>query len=168
MEEEQLKKFDEAIKLSDEIMDFSRPLVKENVKALEIAEKIENEIRRRGAKPAWPVNICINEMAAHYTPEANDTLVLKADDLVKVDFGVQIDGCISDRAFTACIGKQSHPMIEASKKAVDETIKILKPGVKVFESVFTSAVQAKTIRLFLTSRAAVRSVFRVVSPVYYQ
>ncbi len=133
MEEELLKKFEQAIKLSDEILEFSKPLVNENVKALDLAEKIENEIRKRGAKPSWPVNISINEIAAHYTPEANDILVLKENDLVKVDFGVQIDGCISDRAFTVCIGKKTHPLIEASKKAVEETLKILKPGVKVFE-----------------------------------
>lgn len=133
MEEEILKKYDEAIKISDNIMEFSKPLVKEGVKILDLAEEIENEIRKHNAKPSWPINISLNEIAAHYTPEANDTTVLKENDLVKVDFGVQVEGCVADRAFTVCIGKKTHPLIEASKKALEETLKILKPGVKVCE-----------------------------------
>ena len=40
----------------------------------EICEYVESEIRKRGAKCAFPVNTSINEVAAHYTAEPNDEL----------------------------------------------------------------------------------------------
>jgi len=131
--EELLEHFRKAEKISTEVIQFAKPLVKADDKILDIAETIENKIRELGGKPAWPVNISINEIAAHYTPEINDTIVLKEGDLVKVDVGVQVNGCPWDRAFTVCVGKKSHPLIEASQKALDEALKTMKTGTKVFE-----------------------------------
>ncbi|MBI4009885.1 MAG: type II methionyl aminopeptidase [Candidatus Aenigmarchaeota archaeon] len=131
--EELLEHFKKAEKISTEVIQFAKPLIKQDTKILDIAETIENKIRELGGKPAWPVNISINDIAAHYTPEINDTIVLKEGDLVKVDIGVQVNGCPWDRAFTICIGKKSHPLIDASSKALDEALKIMKAGTKVYE-----------------------------------
>jgi len=133
MEMEILKKYEKAQSIAKEVLEFSKPLIKLNTSALNIAEEIENKMKSLGGLPAFPVNISINEVAAHYTPDINDPLVLKENDLVKVDFGVHIDGYISDNAFTVCIGKKSHPLIEASEKGLEEAVKIIKPGVKIFE-----------------------------------
>ncbi len=133
MEKEVLKKYEEAHRISEEAIKFSRPLVKEDVKVIDVAEKIEKKIIELGGKPSWPVNTSVNEIAAHYTPDINDSLVFKENDLVKIDLGVQVDGYISDRAFTVFIGHKTHPLIETSERAVAEVMKALKPGVKVFE-----------------------------------
>ena len=61
----------------------------------EICEEVENEIKKRGAKCAFPVNASINEIAAHYTAEPNDPITIKDTDLVKIDLGAQIDGYIA-------------------------------------------------------------------------
>ena len=50
----------------------------------EICEYVESEIRKRGAKCAFPVNTSINEVAAHYTAEPNDEMTITEDDLVKL------------------------------------------------------------------------------------
>ena len=42
----------------------------------EICEYVEGEIRKRGAKCAFPVNTSINEVAAHYTAEPNDEITI--------------------------------------------------------------------------------------------
>lgn len=133
MEKEVLEKYKKAHDISDEAIEFARPLVKEGFSALEIAEKVEKKIIELGGKPAWPVNISINEVAAHYTPEIGDTLVFKENDLAKIDIGVQVDGYISDRAFTFYVGHKTHPLIECSEKATKAALEFLKPGVKVFE-----------------------------------
>ena len=67
------------------------------------AEQIEGKIRELGGKPAFPVNLSINEIAAHYTPAYNDET--KADGLLKVDIGVQIEGAIADTAFSLDLTK---------------------------------------------------------------
>lgn len=133
MEEEVLKKYRQAHDISDGVIEFARPLVKPGARILEVAEKIEKKIIEMGAKPSWPVNFSINELAAHVTPGINDPTVLKEGDLVKVDIGCQIDGYISDRAFTVFAGGKSHPLIETSEKATKAALDALRPGVKVSE-----------------------------------
>jgi len=128
-----LQSYEKAFLIAEDAVGYSQKLVKENVKVLELAERIEKRIIELGGKPAWPVNISINEIAAHYTPSIGDNLVLKGGDFVKVDIGAQVNGYICDRAFTVCIGKKSDPMIEASEKALEECLKLIKPGTKVHE-----------------------------------
>ncbi len=133
MEKEILEKYKKAHDISDEVIEFARPMAKEGFSVLELAEKVENKIIELGGKPSWPVNISINEIAAHYTPNIDDILVFKENDMAKIDIGVHVDGYISDRAFTVCIGNKTHPLIECSEKATKAALKFLKPSVKVFE-----------------------------------
>lgn len=133
MEKEIKEKYAKAMEISSQVMPFAKSLIKEDAKVLMIGDEIEGKIKSLGGGLAFPVNISIDDIAAHYTPDINDSLVLKNEDLVKIDFGVQIDGYISDQAFTVFVGKKSHPLIDAAEKAVSEAVKILKPGVRVFE-----------------------------------
>lgn len=128
-----MQNYEKARAVSDRVMKFAKTLAKENAKVLDIAEAIEGMIKKLDAKPAWPVNISINDNAAHYTPDINDQLTLKADDFVKVDVGVHVNGYIWDRAFTVCIGKKTHPLIEASEKGLESALKAIKSGVRVCE-----------------------------------
>jgi len=145
MEEEARKNYLKAREISDKVMEFARVTALKEKKILAVAENIEGEIRKLGAKPAFPVNISINDNAAHYTPDINDTIVVKEGDLAKIDIGVQCEGYIWDRAFTVCIGKKTHPLIEASEKALQEALKMIKPGAKICE---ISEVVEDTINKF--------------------
>ena len=48
----------------------------------------------------FPTGCSLNHVAAHYTPNCGDETVLGEDDVMKVDFGTQIDGRIIDCAWT--------------------------------------------------------------------
>ena len=48
----------------------------------------------------FPAGLSINSCAAHYHPYLNDTTVLSKNDIIKVDFGTEINGWIIDSAFT--------------------------------------------------------------------
>jgi len=133
MDEEAIRKQIEAFEKMKVVLEYAKTLIRPNVKILDIAEAIEKKIFEVGAKPAFPVNIGINEIAAHYTPSLDDQTVLKEGDMVKVDIGLHIDGYISDNAFTVFVGKNSHPMIDVAKKAVEEARKILRENVKIKE-----------------------------------
>lgn len=133
MEKEVLENYEKAMKIADDVVGYAKKIDFVNRKILDIAEEIENVVKTLGGKPAWPVNILINEIAAHYTPDVNDTITLKENDLVKIDIGIQVNGYISDRAFTVCIGKSTHPLIEASEKGLQEAVKLIKPGTKIYE-----------------------------------
>ncbi|MFH1623325.1 MAG: type II methionyl aminopeptidase [Candidatus Aenigmatarchaeota archaeon] len=133
MDADILEKYGRARSISDAVVLYARPLLKDGAAALDIAEKIEAKIESAGGGIAFPVNVSINENAAHYTPSADDTLRLAHGDLVKIDTGVHVDGYIWDRAFTVCIGQHAHPLISAAEKALAEAIKLIRPGTKVMD-----------------------------------
>jgi len=112
--------------------------VRENVRktdwvgktVFEICEHVENEIKKRGAKCAFPVNTSINEVAAHYTAEPNDPLVIKDDDLVKIDLGAQINGYIADTAVTVCYNTEFDSMVQTAELSLSNAMSMMKVGVK--------------------------------------
>jgi len=122
------KKILQAGKIAQDIKKYIKPFVKKGVPLLEIAEKIESKIYELKGKPAFPTNLSINEIAAHYTPSYDDETL--AHGLLKVDFGVHIDGWISDTAFSVDLedSKENSKLIEASEKALEEAKKIIGKG----------------------------------------
>jgi len=59
----------------------------------------------------FPVGLSVNDCAAHYHPHSQDThAILSNSDIVKVDFGTEVNGWIVDSAFTTRIdsSSQSH------------------------------------------------------------
>lgn len=106
-------------KIHSEIKEWIRPQIKKGTLLLEIAEKIEAKIFELGGEIAFPVNLSINEVAAHYTPTHNDESV--AHGLLKVDFGVHIDGWIADSAFSLDLEdtELNRKLIKASQEAVE-------------------------------------------------
>src|SRR3990172_1988445 len=96
----------------------------------DICEEVENEILKRGAKLAFPVNTSLNEVAAHYTAEPNDQKTVTDTDLIKIDLGAQINGYIADTAVTVCYDPQYDSLIQAAEDALQNAISIIKIGVK--------------------------------------
>src|SRR3990167_4837634 len=85
-------------KIASQIREKIKTNIKKGTLLLEIAERIESEIEKLGGKPAFPVNLSMNEIAAHSTPSHEDKTL--AHGLLKVDFGVHIDGLTADNAFS--------------------------------------------------------------------
>jgi methionyl aminopeptidase len=96
----------------------------------EICEEVEGEIIKRGAKCAFPVNTSINEVAAHYTAEPNDTLEISNSDLVKIDLGAQINGYIADTAVTVNYDPVYDVLVQAAEDALGNAMSMIKVGVK--------------------------------------
>jgi methionyl aminopeptidase len=53
-------------------MEEIKNFVREDMPIIEVCEKAERLIRKKGGKPAFPCNVSINEIAAHYTSPPND------------------------------------------------------------------------------------------------
>lgn len=101
------------------------PTIKKGDKLIEIAEKIEKRIIELGGKPAFPVNVSINEIAAHYTPIVQDESL--AEGLIKIDFGAQVNGWCADTAFSLDLegDEENKKMIKANEDALEEAIKLI-------------------------------------------
>jgi methionyl aminopeptidase len=96
----------------------------------QICEEVENEILKRGAKLAFPVNTSLNEVAAHYTAEPNDEKTITDVDLIKIDLGAQINGYIADTAVTVCYDPQYARLVQAAEEALKNAVSMIKIGVK--------------------------------------
>jgi methionyl aminopeptidase len=101
-------------------------IIKKDTPLLEIAEKIEQRITELGGKPAFPTNLSINEIAAHYTPIYNDETL--ATGLLKVDFGVHIDGFTADNSMSFDLedNSENKKLILAAEACVNAAIQAVK------------------------------------------
>ncbi|MEK6981340.1 MAG: type II methionyl aminopeptidase [Candidatus Micrarchaeota archaeon] len=129
MDSTELENFIQAGKIAGKIREDSKKLIMVGEPLLEIAENIESMILEEGAKPGFPVNISINNIAAHYTPEFDCTLALDENDMVKIDIGVSVDGAIGDTAYTIDLSGKNENLINASREALDAALKFAKAGV---------------------------------------
>jgi len=130
MDKEKILKAGEIAK---RVREYTKSIIRVNMHLLEIAEKIENKITELGGKPAFPVNLSINEIAAHYTPSYNDETL--AHGLLKVDFGVQINGFVADTASSIDLenSKENKKLIEASETALMNAIQKTRKGISLGE-----------------------------------
>ena len=112
---------------------YGASLIKVGAKISDVSDAIENRIKGLKGELAFPVNISLNEAAAHQVPFAIDDRVFTNNDLVKLDVGVHINGAIGDNAMTIDLTKKHEKLVKASIEARDEAIKIMKPGVKTSE-----------------------------------
>mmetsp|Transcript_10247 Transcript_10247/g.25748 ORF Transcript_10247/g.25748 Transcript_10247/m.25748 type:complete len:436 (-) Transcript_10247:23-1330(-) len=108
---------------------FAQSIIKPGVKLIDMCEQIEAMNRKLvkedglNASIAFPTGCSINHVAAHYTPNAGDNTVLQYDDVMKLDFGTQVNGRIIDCAFTVAFNPKFDTLLEAVKAATNTGIR---------------------------------------------
>jgi len=133
LSEEEVEKYRQVGKIAAEVMRKGKKLASKGRKLLSVCEIMEREIEKHGAKPAFPVNISINQIAAHYTSPADDRLVIPERAIVKIDLGAMIDGYISDHARTFLVGpskKEFQSLKQTAELALEKAIEFIKPNVR--------------------------------------
>lgn len=145
MDSKILEKYIKAGRIAAEAREASRQWVKKGALLIDIAEKIEALIREKGGEPAFPVNLSLNDIAAHYTPTKNDETAVRDGDVLKVDIGVHVDGYVGDTAYTVCFNEKYHELVKASEKALEEALKLCTPSTLLSD---ISATIEKTIKEF--------------------
>ncbi len=133
MDQEVKQNYIKAGKVIQDAREVAREVAGSGTNLKTIADTIEDEIRDQGLQPAFPVNISINEQAAHYTPGVNEERVLKENDVVKIDIGAHSDGYIADTALTVNPSGKRQEMIEAVEEVLEAALGFVEPGVTVAE-----------------------------------
>jgi methionyl aminopeptidase len=106
-------------------------LTRPGVPIIRICEETENMIRSMGSVPAFPTNVSVNHVTAHYTSPPDDETSIPEDGLVKVDLGASIDGYLSDTAVTVDLSGKEIVMVDTAERALRATISIIKAGINV-------------------------------------
>ena len=140
--EEALQKYRRAGKIAAEVREYMRRTVSEGMPIIDICEKTETLIKEKGGKLAFPCNVSVNEIAAHYTSPPNDKRTIPENSVVKVDIGAHVDGYIADTAVTVCFNPEHDILVRTAEEALETGIKTLHPGLSI--SAFGATIQ-KTI-----------------------
>ncbi|OAG30764.1 methionyl aminopeptidase [Nematocida displodere] len=112
-------------------------MIKPGVSLLEIANTVENSTRtllgtgyNQGI--GFPTGLSLNACAAHDSPNPKSkTVLLQENDVLKVDFGTQVNGYIIDSAFTVTFNPEYESLLRASQEAVYECLKLAGPDTRL-------------------------------------
>jgi methionyl aminopeptidase len=127
MNDEIFEKYRDAGVLAAKILRRGAQEIRVGVSYLDLVESIEVQVKEEGAELAFPLNLSLNEDAAHDTASPGEARVFTKGDVAKLDLGVQIEGYIADTATTIDLGSNSL-LLEASERALDAAIKAVRPG----------------------------------------
>jgi methionyl aminopeptidase len=131
-----LESLDKAGKIAIEVKKFIKPQVKVGTNVFNLIKGAEAKIIELGGEWAFPINVSINNTAAHYTsPIKDDELTINEGDIVKIDLGVHIEGYIVDTAFTVSFSneKSLENIIQATEVALEAAKMLIKPKINTRE-----------------------------------
>ncbi len=127
-DEEALEMWRKVGKIGAQIRDQVAAAIKPGKPVMEICNLADELIRKADVKPSFPVNISINDVAAHYTSPIGDELLVPEFGVVKIDIGVSIDGFISDTATSVDLDGRYSKLVSATKEALNAAIELMRPG----------------------------------------
>ncbi|KAL9067953.1 MAG: hypothetical protein Q9157_006649 [Trypethelium eluteriae] len=151
MNDDFLKEYRQGAEIHRQVRQWAQKNIKPGQTLTEIAEGIEDSVRHltghMGLEEGdnikggvgFPTGLSRNHCAAHYTPNAGNKMVLEHGDVMKVDFGVHVNGRIVDSAWTMAFDPVYDPLLAAVKDATNTGIR--EAGIDVRMSDIGAAVQ---------------------------
>lgn len=114
---------------------LARKITKPGALFLDIANQCEAEILNNDCELSFPINMSLNEIAAHYSPPIDDETIVPEKGLLKIDIGSHYNGYIADSAFTINLDEDAilQNYIDAAKEGLEAAIALFKPGTKLYE-----------------------------------
>ncbi len=146
--EEVLQKYRQAGKIAREVREEVRRTVHEGMPIVDLCEKTESLIRKKGGKAAFPCNVSVNEVAAHFTSPPQDIRTIPENSLVKIDIGVHVAGYIADTAVTVCFNPEYDILVQTAEEALERAVEILRPGLSTsrFGSLIQKLIETRGLR----------------------
>lgn len=137
MDDEFLNDYRKAAEVHRQVRQYVQTIAKPGVTMSKLADEIEEGVRaltgHQGletgdalkAGMGFPTGLCLNNVAAHWTPNpGGKEVVLQYDDVLKVDFGVHVNGRIVDSAFTVAANPVYDNLLAAAKAATNTGLKV--------------------------------------------
>jgi methionyl aminopeptidase len=128
---EQYENHREAGEILAQVREEAAKRVEVGTNYLELSEWVEDRIRELGGEPGFPVNISVDNEAAHGAARPDDDRTIGAE-MVKLDIGVHIDGWLADTAITVDL-TGTDDLVEASAEALEAALDVVEPGVHTGE-----------------------------------
>ncbi|KAL8813207.1 MAG: hypothetical protein Q9223_000960 [Gallowayella weberi] len=136
MDAEFLNDYRKAAEVHRQVRQHVRTIASPGISMSQLANEIEDGVRaltnHQGleagdafkAGMGFPTGLCLNNVAAHWTPNPGaKEVILQYDDVLKVDFGVHVSGRIVDSAFTVAFNPAYDNLLAAVKAATNTGLK---------------------------------------------
>ena len=135
MRDDYLNEYRQGAEIHRQVRQYAQKSIKPGQTLTEIAESIEDSVRALSGHPGleegdnikggvgFPTGLSINHCAAHYTPNAGNKVVLQEKDVLKVDFGVHINGRIVDSAWTVTFDPMYDNLLAAVRDATNTGVR---------------------------------------------
>lgn len=118
--------------LAKEVRAYGKSLIQKEASYNSIISKINLKILEVGGIPAFPPQMALNHVAAHFLPMPESDIVF-SDEIVKLDIGVCYNGAIGDCAVTVDLSGKYQGLIDAAESALSFAEKIIKVGLPIRE-----------------------------------
>jgi methionyl aminopeptidase len=129
--------------IASQVREEAKSIVKVGKPVIEICEFVRRRVSELGGGLAFPCNVDIDHVAAHYTSPLGDMTVVEQGSLVKVDIGVHVDGYIADTATTICLDPSLKGLVNAAEAGLEAAIKSVRAGARSND---IGAIIEKTIK----------------------
>jgi methionyl aminopeptidase len=130
--EGKLEDWKKAGKIAAQALRYGKELIKPGASLLDVSDKVEAKIRELGGEPAFPAQISCDHIAAHYCADPDDDIIFDKQ-VVSLDVGVHINGCIGDNAVTIDLSGKHAQLIKAAEEALQAAIQKATPGTTLGE-----------------------------------
>lgn len=130
---EPLEALREAGKIAAKVRDSTIPEIEPGMKVEYICDTVNQRVQNLGGKMAFPCNVDIDHVAAHYCAPLNDKTIIPEFSLVKLDIGVHVDGYLADTAKTVCFDQELNYLVDAAEAGLTAAITTIRPGVRASE-----------------------------------
>jgi methionyl aminopeptidase len=137
MDDEFLSDYRKAAEIHRQVRQYVQTIAKPGISMSQLADEIEDGVRALtghqgletgdalNAGMGFPTGLCLNNVAAHWTPNPGaKEIILQYDDVLKVDFGVHVSGRIVDSAFTVAFNPVYDNLLAAVQAATNTGLKV--------------------------------------------
>lgn len=132
MNQKYKQNFIQAGKLAKEVRAYGKSLLKKGASYLDVMGKIRHKIFELGALPAFPPQMALNDVAAHFLPMPDEDITF-SDQIIKLDIGVCYQGAIGDCAVTVDLSGNHQKLIDAAETALLNAEGSIRVGMPVRE-----------------------------------
>lgn len=129
--------------LAGQVRAYGKSLIQVGASYNAVIQAVRKKIEELGAIPAFPPQIALNDVAAHYLPQPGQDIIF-SNEIIKLDVGICYNGAIGDCAVTVDLSGKYQNIIdaaEASLLAAEQTVKVgvpIREIGKVIEDTITS------------------------------
>ena len=132
MKETYKQDFIKAGAIAAQVRAFGKALIIPGASYNAVIKQIYQKIQELGAIPAFPPQIALNDVAAHFLPQP-ETDIIFSNQLIKLDVGICFNGAIGDCACTVDLSGKYGNIIEAAEAALLNAERIIKVGLPIRE-----------------------------------